>query len=523
MTEINPIVPGFSPDPSIALIDGTYYLVNSTFHMFPGLPIYSSSDLVAWKHIGNAICRQSQLSLASASTEIIPLDGGSHFLSTGGLFAPTIRHHKGTNTTYIVCTKVVHGATAANFIVSTKTIHTGGPWTDPVYFDFPGIDPSLFFDDDDNGSKKAYLHGSAGPGPWTVIRMFEINADTGETLTDVRELWKGTGGIYPEGPHIYKKDGWYYLFISEGGTHEDHMVTVARSRSIWGPYDPFSSGNPVLTARGTDEYIQHVGHTDLVEDLHGNWWAVCLGARRNGERYVLGRETFLTTLDWEDGWPVFQKVRLNPVLHRDVEKSLAAAARENGSHRVVDEVSPDVGFLYIRDAVLSNHRFSDDFKIITLVAGRGGFSQLEEPVTFVGKRQRRLQGSTSVSISVFPVAVQTQLAAGLAYFKDEHRYIQLFYNFLSSQVVFKVVNKVKVISKVVSHFVEIQAKVHLRIDYTESEYVFSFRADQDTNSTAFEAVDSLNMTGNDFVGPIIGVFAISDEDLLVQFSNLIVD
>ena len=124
----------------------------------------------------------------------------------------------------------------------------------------------------------------------TTISLFEIDLETGRELTDEKTIWEGTGGIYPEGPHIYKKDGWYYLLISEGGTWVDHCITVARAKDIWGPYDSCPS-NPILTARHkSDEYVQATGHCDMFEDTAGNWWGVCLGIRMKGPRCIMGRE-----------------------------------------------------------------------------------------------------------------------------------------------------------------------------------------------------------------------------------------
>jgi beta-xylosidase len=229
-------------------------------------------------------------------------------LATGGLYAPTIRYYNGT--VYIVCTNIIHPGNSTeditqNFIVSTNNIWSN-EWSDPIYFDFHGIDPSIFLDDDG----RAYIQGSASPGPMTKIHLFEIDLKTGEKLSEEKKIWDGTGGIYPEGPHIYKKDGWYYLMISEGGTHEGHMITVARSRDIWGSYEAFER-NPILTTKGTDEYIRYTGHCDMFEDQQGKWWAGCLGVRKDKEgRFVMGRETFLTTGEWLEGdWPKLNQVK----------------------------------------------------------------------------------------------------------------------------------------------------------------------------------------------------------------------
>ncbi|KAE9363270.1 glycoside hydrolase family 43 protein [Stipitochalara longipes BDJ] len=512
---INPIIPGFAPDPSIILLDGTFFLVNSTFHMFPGLPIYASKDLISWKHIGNAIHRQSQLSLKFSDTRLAEKDeAGDVMHATGGLYAPTIRHNNGT--VYVVCTNILHAENSnqdvtENFIVSTTDIWSG-EWSDPIYFDFHGIDPSIFFDEDG----KSYMQGSAAPGPMTKIHLFEIDLYTGKKLSEEREIWAGTGGIYPEGPHMYKKDSWYYIMISEGGTYEGHMITVARSKHIWGPYEAFER-NPILTARDTSEYIRATGHCDVVQDEKGQWWGVCLGLRKDRGRYTLGRETFLTAGEWSEGeWPKLSQVKMNPVLPNGKE-----LFRAEGQQHLT--ASPMVDYLYIRDARLDNYKFSSNGRILTLTASRDTFSQCKEPVTFAGKRQRTLEGKASVLMHK-PTEITAGLIAGLAYYKDEHRYMKLFYDCLSSEIVFEVIVTSKEISKVVRHKVQLEGGVTLRLEYTEQFYKFSYRLGSEINVwVQFEEQDTLDMTAPDFIGPVIGCFANSSNGGEAVFENLEVE
>ncbi|PMD47085.1 glycoside hydrolase family 43 protein [Hyaloscypha variabilis F] len=502
-SSINPIIPGFAPDPSIILLDGTFFLVNSTFHMFPGLPIYASKDLITWKHIGNAIHRQSQLSLKFSLTRLEEKDSAGDVMhNTGGLYASTIRHHNGT--VYIVCTNVLHADSwtqdqTENFIVSTTDIWAG-EWSDAILFSFRGIDPSIFFDSDG----RSYIQGSAAPGPMTRIHLFEIDLRTGEKLSEEKEIWKGTGGEFPEGPHLYKKDEWYYVVISEGGTFEGHMITVARSRDIWGPYEAFER-NPILTARDTEEYIRATGHCDLMQDAQGQWWGVCLGVRKERGRYVMGRETFLTPGEWAPGeWPKLSQVKMNPILPTGKELS------HTGSQPRLT-ASPMVDYLYIRDAQLDDHRFSRDGRTLTLIASRASFSQWQEPVTFVGKRQRTLEGTTSVLMHK-PTKVTAGFIAGLAYYKDEHRYMKLFYDCSSSEIVFEVIVTSKQISKIVRQKVELERGVSFRLEYTELLYKFSYSIDSNSEGwISFEAQDTLDMTAPDFIGPVIGCFANSAE------------
>ena len=239
----NPVIPGFHPDPSVCRVGKDFYLVNSSFHYFPGVPIFHSNDLVHWEQIGNVLDRDSQLPLKDATSWL-------------GIYAPTIRYHDGTF--YMITTNVGNGG---NFMVTAK--NPRGPWSEPIWLKQEGIDPSLWFE---NG--RCYMMSN----PDNTIMLCEINPLTGEQLTPSRPLWRGTGGRYPEGPHIYKKEGWYYLLISEGGTELAHKLTIARSRNIYGPYEP-NPDNPILTnccMKGQGMQIQGTGHGDFVQAEDGS-------------------------------------------------------------------------------------------------------------------------------------------------------------------------------------------------------------------------------------------------------------
>ena len=439
-------------------------------------------------------------------------------LATGGLYAPTIRHKDGV--AYIVCTNILQPLfdVKENFVISTTDIWSD-QWSDPVYFDFDGIDPSIFFEDDG----RAYIQGSAAPGPMTKINLFEVDLKTGEKLTEEKTIWEGTGGIYPEGPHLYRKDGWYYVMISEGGTHENHMITVARSKELWGPYDAYEK-NPILTARGTDEYIRYTGHCDMFQDQEGKWWGVCLAVRKEKltGSYIMGRETFLTTGKWDEGgWPSLDQVKSNPVL-----RDCSALLGPEGTPRLSAE--PKVDYLYIRDAILKDHKFSDDSNTITLTASKRDLSQWREPVTFVGKRQRELHGQSSVSMDIISAPADSNLKAGLAFYKDEHRFVKFIYDYATSSIVIEVVNKAKDISRTSKIRMLLKEKdvIHFRVDYTETKLLFFYRirADEQEAWTSLSSIDALDMTGPDFVGPVIGICASSEiPDVQVKFHHLEVD
>lgn len=411
-------------------------------------------------------------------------------LATGGLYAPTIRFHNGTF--YIVCTNLIHltgeiPARTENFVISATDIWTSN-WSNPVYFEFNGIDPSLLFDDG-----KVYVQGSQGPGPATTIRQFELDLATGAKGSE-RTIWRGTGGIYPEGPHVYRRDGWYYLVIAEGGTHGGHTVTVARARNVWGPYDGCPR-NPILTARGTDEYVQYTGHCDVFEGGEGGWWGVCLGVRKDEKgRFVMGRESFLTRATWNGGWLSLERVKLNPrgLKMRDGDTFAAA---------------PGVDLVYIRDPDLSRYEISEGGRTINLTPSSTDLSHPEASPTFIGKRQRRLDGESSVTIHPSSSWADAGVQAGIAYYKDEHRYISLYVDASASEIVFELHNKAKGLFRSERRGME-AGDARLRISYTEQEYRLWY-AVGDGASTCLAVVDTLDMTGPDFVGPVIGAFSVS--------------
>ena len=290
----NPILPGFYPDPSVCRVGEDFYLVTSSFVYFPGVPIFHSRDLVHWEQIGNVLNRRSQAEF-----------GTQHH--SGGIYAPTLRYHNGTF--YLITTNVGAGG---NFVVTAKD--PAGPWSEPHFFEgAPDIDPSLFFDDDG----KAYYIGTRQKKEDSryfgdnQIWMQEFDLDTLKLVGDVHVLWEGAlkNAVWPEGPHLYKKDGYYYLMIAEGGTEHNHSVTMARSKEITGPYEG-NPANPVLTHRhlGLDYPIVNVGHGDLVDTPDGQWYMVLLGSRTYGGYYRnLGRETFLVPVEWENGWLIVNR------------------------------------------------------------------------------------------------------------------------------------------------------------------------------------------------------------------------
>lgn len=285
----NPIIPGNYPDPTICRVGEDFYLVNSSFEEYPGLPIFHSKDLANWEQIGNVMTLENGFELDATR-------------GAGGCMAATIRYHKGVF--YVINANFSH---KNNYIVTATD--PAGPWSDPHFLpDVPGIDASLFFDDDD----KCYIistgmivnpEGRKERGIWCQEFDIENFCLVGER----HDIWNSAlhDAASPEAPHIYKKDGWYYLIIAEGGTEYYHAVTVARAKHIFDWYEG-NPANPILTHRhlGETAPITNIGHADFVELPDGTWYAVMLGSRNYNGYRPYGRESFICPMRWELGWPV---------------------------------------------------------------------------------------------------------------------------------------------------------------------------------------------------------------------------
>lgn len=285
----NPVLPGFHADPSVCRAGDDFYLVNSTFQYFPGVPVFHSKDLIHWEQIGNCLTRPSQLDLTSLYKQDNPELGWTN----AGVYATTIRENKGRF--YMVTTVF---PSRRHFYVWTD--NPAGEWSEPIVIDFAigSCDPTLYFEGD-----KCYFLWKEGD-----IKICEIDVETGKKIGEIHHLGTGLGGRYPEGPHIYKKDGYYYLMLAEGGTEQGHHVNILRSRNLFGPYEP-NRANPILShfnmeMQGSE--IQGLGHADLVQAPDSTWWMICLGYRTSGYLlHVMGRETMLAPVRWdENAWPV---------------------------------------------------------------------------------------------------------------------------------------------------------------------------------------------------------------------------
>ena len=407
----NPIISGFAPDPSIVRVGADFYLINSTFEYFPGIPIYQSRDLVNWEPISYALSDPEAVELGRIK-------------SSDGIHASTIRYHDGTY--YIITTNNVDGA-MTNFIVTATDPR--GPWSEPqVLQGAPGIDPSLLFDDD---GRVWYVGNRVPPDPefpgQAEIWLQEVDIDAMALIGERHYLWRGCcGGVWAEGPHIYKKDGYYYLMISEGGTAYEHALAVAISKDITGPYEN-NPRNPVLSHRqlSYDHPITGVGHADLVELDDGRWYAVALGWRLvDGVHGILGRETFLLPVTWEtEPYPWKEEKLTFPVFSPatgklDLEYPLPFDGRPQQDLRGFEDPF-DSGVLhrewnFRRAPAEPFHSLDDGTLRLRLQPGK-----LEERAqySFIGIRQRHFEFEATTRMTFTPSATTEE--AGLVVIQND--------------------------------------------------------------------------------------------------------
>lgn len=365
----NPLVAGFHPDPSVVQVGEDYYLATSTFEYMPGIPIHHSRNLVDWELIGHVCERSDQLQLSGVPT-------------SGGVWAPTIRYRDGT---FFV---IVADAMGRGMLLFTAS-DPAGPWDDGLSLSgIEGVDPDLAWDDE--GICLVTYSGLPLDGPPDAqnhhgIMQARYDLELGEPLESPRLMWSGTGLMFPEAPHLYHIDDWWYLVIAEGGTERGHAVSVARSRRPDGDFEGCPS-NPVLSARSTDRPIQNTGHGDLVVAPDGSWHFVMLGMRTRGATRSfspLGRETFGTEVEWADGWPTMTPVELDPErVVADVEDGFRSAV-------------PDREWIAVRRLPTDVATIEDG---CLRIVGEDRAMEHPEP-TFIGRRQRMLYCSIEIDVS----------------------------------------------------------------------------------------------------------------------------
>lgn len=486
----NPVLPGFYSDPSVCRVGGDYYMVHSSFGYFPGVPIFHSKNLVNWEQIGHVLTTPGQASLEKAGVTL-------------GIFAPTIRCHQGTY--YMITTNVT---SKGNFFVTARDPR--GPWSDPVWIDMPGIDPSLFFDDD--GKVWATSAVNWGKNIHKGIRLAQIDPATGKLLTPIRNVWAGTGGRYPEGPHIYKKDGFYYLMIAEGGTQFGHKVTIARSTHIDGPYEA-NPGNPIMThadRNAETSLFQGVGHGDMVEAADGSWFMLAHAFRANGEHQILGRETVLAPVRWDkQAWPVVNGD--GTVSTEMVAPSLPAPVRKQSyaQHDAFDGPRLGLAWNHLHQPVGAHYSLTQRPGYLRLLGAPATLAKPDD-LTFVGRRQQHLDFEAATLLEFDPRRDGQE--AGLTLFKDGDHHYKLSIRTDGERRVVVLSYHLGKIHHVARQATLAPGPVRLRVSGDKDTYAFSY-AQGSGNWQELGQADTRylsSVTAGGFTGVYIGLYASAD-------------
>lgn len=487
----NPVLAGFHPDPSVCRVGDDFYLVTSTFQYFPGLALYHSRDLVNWTPAGHCITREDQTDLSRAT-------------SRSGIYAPVIRYDEGTF--YVITTNVSGGG---NFIL--KATDPQGEWSDPIPVAVPGIDPSLYFEDG-----RCYLTYTYSD----MIHLCEIDPDTGKILSDPVRIWGGTGGRYPEGPHIYRKDGWYYLLISEGGTEYGHMITIARSRTIEGPYSS-NPANPILThvfQPTQTSPVQGTGHGDFVQAPDGSWWMVFLAFRTlpGQQHHILGRETFLAPVRWDEGaWPVVNgngQVSLEmdcPVLPLCPVPEPESTAGFSGGR-------PGPEWMFLRNPVEENYSFSGES--VKMKASSACIDDMSVSPSFLARRQESMDFEASVDLAGLS---GRNAEAGITIYMDVDSHYDVFVRKGRDGKMYAGIRYSLGELDHVETTGPVRGQITLRVGGTAESYSFSYSCDgedfvplgkMDTSYLSSE-------TSGGFTGVVIGMYCTGEKGARAEFSG----
>lgn len=505
----NPILAGWYPDPSITDDGkGNFYMVQSTFAFFPGIPIFHSTDLVNWKQIGNVLDRPEQLQLEG-------------FGVSRAIFAPDISYNNGTY--YVACT-LVDGK--GNFVVTAQ--NPAGPWSNPVWLpEIDGIDPGLFFDDE----KSYIVYNSDAPDNKPLyqghrtIRLYEFDKDSLKVKGENRILVNGgvdlsKKPIWAEGPRIYKLNGYYYLMTAEGGTAIDHSEVIYRTKNLEDAFIPWDQ-NPILTQRDLDPSrknpITSAGHADLIQHPNGDWYGLFLACRDYGnDHYNTGRETFLAPVKWVEDWPVFdlgkngvQYVYPTPkgvTINKDLKPL-------TGNFTLTEEFkkdSLDYYWMFIRTPNEQWYSLTEKAGFLSMKTRAETISGKENP-SFIGRRQQHLKGSIITSLEFSPK--NENESAGLVAFQNETHFYYICKTMVADKPVVAICRAnpdgYEILdSEVLSNPEE---ALEIKIDFSTDRYYFYYKIGDNWEKLA-EGLDAKYLStrvAGGFVGVTLGLYTTS--------------
>ncbi|WP_017473000.1 glycoside hydrolase family 43 protein [Amphibacillus jilinensis] len=490
MKYLNPVISGFYPDPSITKVgENDYYLVNSSFEYYPGIPIHHSTDLINWTQIGHVLSKENKFDLTTAK-------------SSGGIYAPTIRYHNGNF--YVITTNVSGGG---NFYVTATD--PAGPWSDPIKIPYGNIDPSIMFDDDGT----VYITTQNGAGYDSHIIQYEIDINTGQALTEPVTIFCGDGDQWVEGPHLYHIGDTYYLLCASGGTGDGHKAIMAKSDKPYGPYElcPY----PILTHKSLPDHpIQCIGHADLINDHNNNWWVVFLGTRPVNNKYTLmGRETFLAPVKWDrEGWieaidnnsghvnTVMESNHLTTTNYQEQVKTIYT----------FDDASLTEWF-YLRAKKEEKYSLTDRKGWLKLTSSADALHDRLGIPTFICKPQQHINMSFSTLIDFTPNKQTDE--AGIAVRLDEASHLKLAIRQINNRSTIVATCCYQGEANIIAdHLIE-DNEIELRISCDDTNYTFQFKStDGEWITLGKISIKYLSNqlnggAGGSFTGVCIGLYA----------------
>ena len=511
----NPILAGGYPDPSICRVGNEFIMVNSSFEYFPALPIHKSKDLVNWELAGHGLNRLEQV---SGQINLIDVQ------SNGGIHAPTIRFHNGKYhiiTTNVYYDEIKQRATATNFIITSSKPE--GPWSNPIIIKgAPGIDPDIFFDDDG----RVWYTGNHQPldptfNGETEIWMQELDPNSFQLIGQRFFVWRGAcGGVWAEGPHIYKKDGNYYLLIAEGGTSFNHSIMVAVSDTISGPYVS-NERNPIFSSRhlSYDNWVHSTGHGDLVELEDGRWYVMMLGVRGDVKRKSnMGRETFIAPVSWEiEPYDWKERKIVWPVIAPQTGKIL------KNNPMIFSETTPNKETYFVdnfNDTNLGlawNRRRAPMQKMIDLASNPGSLrlytnhNKLQERkrANFTGIKQTESDFSFETKMTFSPTSDSDE--AGIAIVQKDNNFLSLTLKQSSDDIALelKLMNEIQ--TSIASKKIDYNSKqpIQLKVESFNNKYHFYYALENQKFQLLAEAAAN-HLLSHGYTGAHIGLYATSN-------------
>ena len=505
----NPILQGCYPDPSICRKGNDYYLVTSTFAMFPGVPIFHSTDLVNWKQIGHVLDRKSQLKVEDCGI-------------SAGIYAPTIRYNANNDTFYMITTQFSGGF--GNIVVKTKDPMKG--WSDPIKLAFNGIDPDIFFDD--NG--KAYIVHNDAPDRGKelyeghrVIKIWEYDVEKDSVIQGTSKIIVDGGvditkkPIWIEAPHMYKKNGKYYLMCAEGGTGDNHSEVVFISDSPKGPFKPWNN-NPILSQRhlpiDRPNKIDWAGHADIVEGQDGKYYGVFLGIRPNTANMVnTGRETFILPVDWSGTFPIFE----NGLIPMDCKIKTPAGVV---NHQGKDGFFQNGNFTFTENFTSANLDcrwvgLRTDPKDIVTIGKKGGLkmvtyaSNIKEvkPISALFYRQQHARFSAQTTVNFKPKS-DNDLAGLTCYQSERFNYVFGITKEGKKDILLLARTERGKTTIIAKTEVDVKQPITLYVDGMDNDYKFNYSVGGEVinlGGTVSGDILSTNRAGG-FTGAMIGLY-----------------